>query len=120
MTRPALDIITELGIVLDGDTLERLRDLLADPDADFSHGQLARMGKAFTELGNELTRVAKEPMVGVVHHVEDDVLFRWRDPREDIRINTAKIKEEFPYEDPANRDLYKTIKISGSVAVEVM
>ena len=45
------DPVSELGRVLSGESLERLKDVLVEPDADIQPGEMARIGAALSQLG---------------------------------------------------------------------
>ena len=115
--------INELGAILDGSSLETLADLLADPDADYTYGQLARFGAAFSSVGDTLTAVARDGMYNRLagctgassREIDAGVLFQCRPPTETVRINTAKVKADFPMDEyPA---YYTRSHTKGTVAI---
>lgn len=116
--------IAELGALLPGDALERLAGLLADPNAVFTCGQLARLGAAFNSVGATLTEAARAGMRPRLEGgleggraFEAGVLFQWRKPNAVTAVDTQRVRAAFP---PAMRpDLYKTRESQGVVAVTV-
>ena len=121
MANKLSDPVTELGVVLSGESIERMATLRIDPDADLGPGQLARVGQAFSEIGGELMERAKdavgdrvEGMVGAsTRYVDAGVTFEWRKPTESTGVNAAEIKRTFP---PAEYpELYKKSTRRGYV-----
>lgn len=114
---PNVNPIAELGALLPGDALERLAGLLAgllaDPNAVFTCGQLARLGAAFSSVGATLTGAARAGMRprlegggGGGRAFEAGVLFQWRKPGAVTAVDTQRVRAAFP---PALRpDLYTT------------
>ena len=120
------DPIAELGAVLPGEALERLADLLADPGADHSLGQLARIGAALSDIGSQLTTEAREGMYdrlagGVGESgrtVQYGVLFQWRAPHEQTALDTRKMRALYPRDE--HPDLYTTRQVKGSVSITML
>ena len=120
------DVIASLGMILPGDVLERLTDLLADPDADFSPGELAHMGAAFSKLGERLTTCARSVMQGRLDQrtggasraVDAGVLFQYRGPSTQTRVDTDAVRKSLPAEDYP--DLYKTVEVKGTVSITLL
>ena len=109
---PILDIPAIAPGVIDP---ELLAALLAEPDADYTAGQLARLGDAFAVIGEQLTAAAKdaispqiEGMVGASsQQIDHNVLFKWTAPGKPSRVvDTAAIKKFWP-DCPANSHLYR-------------
>ena len=119
------DPVSELGRVLGGGSLERLKDVLTDGDAYFSAGELARMGAAFSQVGDMLTSDARaavspsiEGMVGAEARIVDcGVTFAWRRGGESVRVDSRKVKELFPYEEEP--ELYARSVVRPSVAITI-
>jgi len=117
MAKPDINIAEELGVVLEGESLERVIDLLAEPDGFHCAGRLARLGAAFSRVGKDLTEAAKEQMVAIPHHIEDGVLFKWREPTSQVRVDTVAIKRMLPAEEFP--DYYREFPVKGSVSIEL-
>lgn len=119
------DPVGELGDVLSGESIERLAIMLMDPDADYTPGQLARIGQAMTELGGHFTSVAKasveDRIAGGVgsgaSYTEAGVTFSWRAPTKSVGVNTAVVRHEFPQKDYP--ELYKESSRSGYIETRV-
>ena len=95
--------------------IERMKDLLAEPDAELSPAELARLGDSLSVLGEQLTAAAKqavapriEGMVGAsASYLEANVLFKYNQPGKPSRVlNTAVVKDLWPDCD-ANAHLYR-------------
>ena len=117
------DPVSELGRILTGESMERLKDVLAEPDADFTPGELARIGGAFSQIGGDLTAAAKdlvEPLIigGVGKdgfYGDHSAVFKWRKGGESVRVNSAAVKSTFP---PADYpELYTTSVSKDSISV---
>ena len=109
-----------------GETLEWITDFITDAeDGNLSAGAMATLGKEMEQLGKDLTATAKkqiEPNIlgGVgnsAERVDDGVLLKWVNPKPATRINTARVKEEYPkdeypelYTQSQSKD-YITIKV---------
>ena len=122
---PNVNPIEELGALLPGDAIERLACLLADPNAQFPCGQLARLGAAFTSVGATLTEAARDGMRPRLEAnaaqggraFESGVLFQWRKPNSVTTVDAQRVRAAFP---PSERpDLYKTREAAGVVAITV-
>lgn len=121
---PNVNPIAELGALLPGDALERLAGLLADPNAVFTCGQLARLGAAFSSVGATLTGAARAGMRPRLEGggaggraLEAGVLFQWRKPGAVTAVDARRVRAAFP---PTLRpDLYTTRESQGVVAVSV-
>ena len=117
------DPVGELGMVLPGDALEALKDILEDPGADHSAGQLARLGQCFTDIGAHLTTQAKQIMEPRIRggagasrrHAEDGAIFEWRRGGSYLRVDTMAIKAL--YAETENPDLYTTSERSDSISI---
>ena len=123
-SRPKLaDPIFELGSILPGDALERLQDLMADPGADHTLGQTARIGQALLELGNLLLDTAKEGMearlTGMVgenaRYSDSGVTFQWYPPTQQNRVNTDAAKSLFPRNEYP--ELYKKSDVKAKLTL---
>ncbi len=122
---PNVNPIEELGALLPGDALESLAGLLAEPNARFTCGQLARLGAAFSSVGATLTGAARAGMQPRLEGgagergraFEAGVLFQWRKPSTVTAVDAQRVRDAFP---PSMRpDLYKTRESQGVVAVTV-
>lgn len=122
---PTVNPIVELGALLPGDAIERLAGLLADPNAQFPCGQLARLGAAFSSVGATLTGAARDGMRARLEGgdgergraFESGVLFQWRKPNSVTTVDTQRVRAAFP---PSLRpDLYKTREAAAVVAITV-
>ena len=120
------DPIAELGAILPGDTLERLADVLADPGADNSLGELARIRTALSDVGAQFTDAAREGMYrrlagGIGESgraVQAGVLFQWRAPSTRTALNTGKVKSLYPQDE--HPELYATSQVKGSVSITML
>ena len=120
------DAMYELGAVLPGEALERLKGMLADPGADHTPGQLARIGAAFTDVGNRLSATVRDGMYdrlagGLGENsrlAQDGVLFQWRAPREETAVDTKAVRSMFPKSEYS--ELYKTRQVRGTVAITML
>ena len=117
MSKPELDIIEELGAILTGEALERIKDELEDPGQGLTRGRMARVGAAFSALGSTLTKEAKNGLEGLQVHMEDEVVFQWRDPSSRTIVDSAVVKKTFPPSEYP--ELYKHSEAAGSVAVSL-
>ena len=115
--------IAELGRVLSGESLERMADILAEPEADFGAGELARIGAAFTQIGAGLTAAAKTEAGRIViggvgkdgYYADGGAVFKWRRGYESVRVDSAAVKRLFPPSEYP--ELYKTTTTRDSIAV---
>ena len=107
-----------LGCVLSGESIEALMDEVLDPGANLTKGQLAMLGGAFEALSKHFTEAAKSGLEGVRVHVDTgDVLFKWKDPYPQTRVDTDMVKRHFP--EATFPQLYKKSDVAGSVSVEL-
>jgi len=110
MTTKLSDPVSELGVLLSGESLERLaifrRETLSeDPGADMGPGQLARVGQAFKDIGGECEAVAKslvrpqiEGGVGSSAKTQDaGVMFSWRRGSRRVSVDADKVVALLPY-----------------------
>ena len=125
MANKMSDPVSELGRVLSGESLERLKDVLVEPDADLQPGEMARIGAALSQLGSTFTLAAKtavEPMiVGGVgkdgFYSDSGAVFKWRRGGEQVRVDSAEVKRTFP---PADYpELYTVSAVKDSISVAV-
>ena len=109
--------------VFSGETLERIALLKLEPDAEMSVGEMALVGKSLTDLGKFFIDSAKADALPMIEGgvgkdselIESGVIFKWRKGGSQMRVDTAKVRSEFP---PAeNADLYKKVDLSPNVAV---
>ena len=115
--KPVVDPVHEISMAFDGEIIERMVDLLYDPGADHTAGQLARMGAAFAHIGVVLTDAAKT--IAAKSSIDEDagVTFIQREPSSQTRVNTKLVKEKFP---PAEfPTFWQDVPVKGSVAVEL-
>lgn len=104
---------------------ERLADLLAEPDAWLTAGELAQLSDSFAYLAEELraTAIAKvrpqiEGMRGARDTIKDaGVEFKWNAPKEAVIVNTAAVKDDFPPE--MTPHLYKKSRRSASISIRL-
>ena len=125
-TKKLADPIYELGPLLPGEALERLKGLLSDPGADHSPGEMARFGAAFSQIGETLTKEARDGMaarlVGGVgasgRSVDGAVMFEWRPSREYSAVDTKSVKSTFP---PAEYpELYTVRHVRDTVMITLL
>ena len=120
------DPLFELGAVLPGEALERLKDILADPMADHSPGQLARIGEALIQIGTAINIEVREHVydrivggIGEGQRTADSgVVFQWNRPRQDTRVNTAYLRKTFPVNEYP--ELYKKVEVKDSVSITMV
>lgn len=125
--RAALHIIAPLLMpgLIDTELLMELRTEADDPGANFTAGQLAQLGDAFSALGEELTAAAKtaaaphiEGMVGASATLaEDGTVFKWVGPTESVSVDSAIVRKQFPPEDYP--DFYRTSRRSAYISITV-
>ena len=115
--KPSIDLAHELGPVIKGDSLETLMDLARDPGAWQTPGALARIGAAFTYLGNMATEAAKESASLLTLAEDDGVFFTVKGPSTQTRVNTRHLKDRFPAVNYP--EMWQTISVKGSVAVDL-
>ena len=97
-------------------------ELLEDPGADHSDGELARLGKAFTDLGTILTSTAKSRMINYLKNsstplTEDGVVFTFRPGYEQHPLDTKLVKMSFPRD--TNPGFYTTRSIKETVTISI-
>ena len=117
------DPIYELGAVVSGDSLERLKDIMVDPGANRTLGETARIGQALVDLGNSLLDTAKQGMddrlMGMVGDnacaSDAGVMFQWYPPTKQTRVDTRAVKALFPKDEYPN--LYITSDVSAKMNV---
>ena len=117
MANPPLDIGRELGKILSGDGIERLLNELSDPGSEFTPGEAARIFGAMEAIGARGTEGVKDRLVGIKLHTEAEVLFKWRDPSVQVRVDNDQVKKLFPRRDYP--DLYKEVEVRGGVTIEL-
>ena len=116
--KPPMNLNEELGLALCGEALECIADLMADPGADHTPGQLARLGVAFSHIGKTLTETAKQQVpLGAAKSEWNDVIFSWRSPSQQTRVNTAYLKERFPAVNYP--EMWQTVDVAGSVVIDL-
>ena len=126
MPKKFADPATELGKILSGSSMERIKDVLADPDADLTPGDLAVAGEALLPIGGDLKAAAKaaalphiEGMVGVDATFSDSgAVFKWRKGGERTTVDSAAVKKLFPPDEEPS--LYKKSVAPPSVVVEII
>lgn len=125
MPKKFADPVTELGLILSGSSMENLKSILADPDADLTPGDLAVAGEALLQIGGDLKEAAKnaalphiEGMVGVDAAFSDNgAVFKWRKGGERTTVDSAAVKKLFPPDEEPS--LYKKSVTRPSVMVEI-
>lgn len=116
-SKPPLHVANELGILLDGQSLEVLIDELVDPGSHFSRGQRAKIGAALIGVGNAIYEGAKIGMEGVQADMDADVIFKWRGESSQTRVDAAQVKKQYPQS--AHPSLYSKTSIKAGVNIEV-
>ena len=81
-----------------------------------------RIGEALSQVGQAIRKGATEQALtdyrGVKEpQLEDGIIFRYRQPGQQIRINNAAVKERFPIEE--NPELYKVSQVKEFVSAEI-
>ena len=129
--KPEVNFAEELAVVFSGnsqyvpnaeydpktDALECLMDLIQEPDAYLTAGQMVRLGAVFCYLGEILENGGKDKAEEFSLEESAGVYFRYRQPTTQERVNTKYLKEQFPsFNYP---DMYQTIAVSGSVSVDL-
>ena len=117
MAKGPCNIADILDGILDGESIEALLDEASDPGANFSHGQLAKIGGAFEALGKHFTEAAKCGLEGEQAHEDGGVIFKWRDPHTQTRVDAGAVKDTFPQDEYP--ELYTESTVAGSVSVEL-
>ena len=115
-------ILKELSRLLDDFGVETIGELLEDPGSDHSDGELARLGKAFSDLGGILTNTSKTRMLTHLQNsptplTEDGVMFQFRPGYDQHPLDTKIVKMAFPREE--NPGFYTTRHIKDTVVVKV-
>lgn len=115
-------ILNELSRLLDEYGIETIGALIEDPGADHSDGELARLGKAFSDLGGMLTSTAKDKMLTHLQKsstplTEDGVVFKLRPGYEQHPLDTKLVKMAFPREE--NPGFYTTRHIKDTILIEI-
>lgn len=115
-------ILKELSRALDERALEQVDGLIEDPSADHTGGELARLGKAFNDLGKYLTDTSKTLMISSAQGspggvVDSSVLFKYRKGGTQTRIDSKIIRLSFPEEEYPG--FYTTSEVKPSVSVQV-
>lgn len=117
MAKPALNVANELGILLNGDALEILIDELTDPGAHFTEGQRARLGAALESIGSRLYGSAKDSLGGIQAHIDQDVIFKWKNGYPKTEVDVNEVKKQYPQKE--HPSLYKTSDVAGGITIEV-
>ena len=121
--KPEIDLVAELGRVFQegigssGEAIEAIAMLLADPGADHTAGELAKLGAAFTFIGKGLSDAARSQAVMYGLKADADVIFTYREPHVQERINTKYLKAKFPMVNYP--DMWQLTEVSGSVAIDL-
>lgn len=111
-------IIADLGLVLSGESLERLLAEADDPLAHLTAGEAWRVGQALRAIADRLESYAKGSMVGITApQVEAGVMFTFHAPSVSRQVDVGKVREIFP-DNEDNRTLYKESKRRGYVAAK--
>lgn len=121
---PILVLDRTLGGFFTGDQIERLKEIYDDPGADDTFGVLAIIGACFEDYGAVITSAARKGMlpriaggVGRDSREEvDGVLFKYRPPQEQKRVDTDAVRKRFPFD--THPELYKATFISETVSIE--
>ena len=114
---PPLDVVKELGFLLSGEGMETLLDELTDPGSQLSVGQAAKFFGAMEAVGAKGMEGIKDHLAGVRLHTDEEVLFKWRNPSTQMRVDTDKVKKLFPQAEYP--DLYKQTEVKGGTTVEL-
>lgn len=117
-TANSIKMLLELGILT-----EHGAAVLWDYTADETPGKTIRVSRAFTEIGKQLTSDAKSMVSvqmgsGEMLDADNGIIFTRRPSYTQRRINTARIKQEFPFSE--NPDLYNLIQMPESIAVKMV
>ena len=92
-------------------------DLIEDPGADHTPGELAKLGALFTEIGGILTDAARDQASQNRLQEDKDVFFTYRKPGEQQRVNTAYLKEKFPAVNYP--EMWQKVETKGSVSFDL-
>ena len=121
MPKKFADPVTELGLILSGSSMENLKSILADPDADLTPGDLAVAGEALLQIGGDLKEAAKNAALphieGMAAFSDSGAVFKWRKGGERTTVDSAAVKKLFPPDEEPS--LYKKSVTRPSVIVEI-
>ena len=123
--KPPIDLAHELNDVLGWgngpeDAMDKLRnfwDMVGEPDAHLSVGQMARIGAALEVLGKKFVDQARDMAYDFNISESEGVLFQERPPSTQTRVNTKYLKERFPAVNYP--EMWQTVSVKGSVAVDL-
>ena len=122
--KPDMKLGQELQQLLrnrDGEEIEAmcnvLADLTEDPGADHTPGELARLGALLTEVGGALTDAARDQAAQSGLREDSGVFFTHREPGEQLRVNTAYMRQKFPAVNYP--EMWTTTPVKGSVSVDL-
>ena len=120
MPKPQRDIVAEIELLFEGRAapLETcLREELDDPASVLTPGQLMRVAGALTAAADVLSSAAKNLMLGVTHHEDAGVVFTWRGPHTQVRLNSQEVKAKYP--EAVHPTLYQNVEVKGAVVASL-
>ena len=100
-----------------GGAVETLMDLVADPGAVHTVGELAKLGAVFSNLGAICTEASKGQAEANGIKEDDGVFFQVREPTTQTRVNAAYLKERFPAVNYP--EMWQEIQVKGSITVDL-
>ena len=115
--KPDLNPIHELGILMNGETVEKLVDEFLDPGCHYSPGQRAKLSAALIAAGNKLETDLQEQFAGVIEHFDDGVILKWKWPTTSTRVNTDEVKLQYPEKD--HPSLYYQSETKARLGIEL-
>ena len=100
-----------------GGALDALMELLDDPTAYHTPGQLAKLGAAFSAAGKNLTAAAKVQAEDRGLSEDDGVVFTYRAPTQQTRVNTKYLRERFPAVNYP--EMWQRVELVGTTAIDL-
>ena len=100
-----------------GEAIEAIAMLIEDPGADHTVGGLAKLGAAFTFIGQRLSDEARREAALLGLKEDAGVFFTYREPHVQERVNTKHLKAKFPAVNYP--DMWQKVEVSGSVAIDL-
>lgn len=93
-------ILSDLGLLFDGETLEILKGVLVDPDGELIPGDIARLSRAFGAVSARLDRGVKQAVLPLIEgqsgeqaiYASGDVEFQYMPPTTARVLDASKLE----------------------------
>lgn len=93
-------ILSDLGLLFDGETLEILKGVLVDPDGELILGDIARLSRAFGAVSARLDRGVKQAVLPLIEgqsgeqaiYASGDVEFQYMPPTTARVLDASKLE----------------------------